>query len=486
MFNITFYSFSKKLNSTARPSGTGETFACQAKGPLDKLNPVMELLTSRTAVPAWNYAVWESRYYRVTSWTMEGPIWACNLAIDALATWRDTLGGQSIYIYRSSNSWDGDIVDNLYPATTDIRQYKISYSYPIASTFNTTYGAYYVIGLIGKSGVAHRIFNQAQFDSLFNYLLSDAYYIDVLGIFGATEYPEAKVAVNPLQFISSVRAYPYNLISGAAPVSDYTVGTVTMTGKTCYRMVDGNGYPIDVWTWQTDIDLTNLPGHPQQSRGLWVNAAYGHYTLGVPGFGIVQLDPVLMADSVTLRVSIRLDIVTGNAVLQIYYIGAAGAAPATADASPLSIHAKLGVDVPLSNVVTPASTAGSILRNAVPGALQAAAGIATGNAIAAVAGGLNALNSTIGSATEFRIPRLQQLSQAGSLANWGYNPELHAEYTMLAQDDLAGRGRPLCAVRQISTIPGYILGDPDELSLSCTATEMETIRAAVAGGFYWE
>lgn len=487
MFNVTFYSFSKKLNSTARPTGAGTTYACKAKGPFDKLSPVLELQISIAAIPTFNYAIFDGRFYRVTGWTNDGPLWSCALQIDALATWRDSLGAQSIYIYRSSNSWDGQLVDRLYPATTDIRQFKISYQYPIAATFNSTYGAYYVIGLIGKGGVVHRVFNQGQFDSLFNYLLSDAYYIDVLGIFGAVEYPEAKVAINPLQYISSVRAYPYNLIAGAQAISDYTVGTVTMTGKTCYAMVDSNsGMPVDVWTWTTDIDLSNLPGHPQQSRGVWVNAAHGAYSIGVPGFGIIQLDPVLMADSLSLRLSIRLDLVTGNGVLQIFYMGTAGTAPATADSSPLTIHAKIGVDVPMSNVVTPVATAGSLIRQALPGALMAAAGAVAGNPLAAVAGGVGVLNSTIGNATEHQIPRLQQLSQAGSLSNWGYNPEIHAEYTMLAPDDLQGRGRPLCQVRQIDTIPGYIMGDPDEISLACTPSELSTIRAAVAGGFFYE
>jgi hypothetical protein len=56
----------------------------------------------------------------------------------------------------------------------------------------------------------------------------------------------------------------------------------------------------------------------------------------------------------------------------------------------------------------------------------------------------------------------------------------------MANDDLDGRGRPLLAVRQLSTLSGYIQADPDEIHVSCTATELAEIQSAVAAGFFYE
>jgi hypothetical protein len=40
--------------------------------------------------------------------------------------------------------------------------------------------------------------------------------------------------------------------------------------------------------------------------------------------------------------------------------------------------------------------------------------------------------------------------------------------------------------RQLSTIPGYIIGDPDEISIASTDQELTEIRDAVREGFYYE
>lgn len=224
MFNITFHSFSKKLNSTARPSGAGQTYNCRAKATLDKLRPTIELLVNRTTVPTYNYAVWDTRYYWVSGWRMEGPLWVCDLQIDALATWRDTIGTQSIYVYRSAHSYDLHVPDNLYPITARQRRFNISLPRPFTVSGAATSGAaqgtgIYVLGILNGSGMDYYGFTEAQLSDFMSYLFSPAYYNAILTEFGATEYPEAKTVINPMQYISSARYLPMGISTPSTPRS---------------------------------------------------------------------------------------------------------------------------------------------------------------------------------------------------------------------------------------------------------------------------
>ena len=66
------------------------------------------------------------------------------------------------------------------------------------------------------------------------------------------------------------------------------------------------------------------------------------------------------------------------------------------------------------------------------------------------------------------------------------NGELVAQFIPLVDDDLSGRGRPLCEEKQISAIPGFISADPDRLSVPCTSGEYEKICEYVSTGFFYE
>ena len=56
----------------------------------------------------------------------------------------------------------------------------------------------------------------------------------------------------------------------------------------------------------------------------------------------------------------------------------------------------------------------------------------------------------------------------------------------MVDEDLAHRGRPLCAVRRLDTLPGYQLCTDTDLQLPCTRTEMDAIRGYLESGYYFE
>ena len=121
-FKVNFWAFSKRPNSTKRPSTTADnSFDCTLKGPCSIMAPVFEVNYGNAGTDpiGYNYCYVDAfdRYYWVSDWVNDGPIWECRAIEDELATWKTAIGSSSQYILRSSHSSDGSIVDTCYPAT---------------------------------------------------------------------------------------------------------------------------------------------------------------------------------------------------------------------------------------------------------------------------------------------------------------------------------------------------------------------------------
>ena len=384
-----------------------------------------------------------------------------------------------------------------YTEINEIRYHSMDVSVPFYSVpVKSTYGVDYVVGLVGNNftGVQYRIFTWPQLTTLFNYLMSDAYYVDMLGVFGSTD-PSAKVAVNPLQYILSIRAFPsINLTSSAVVLeNDYYVGPLHLVSDSqhtfsCYRKVDvDTGLEVQIIKQTTTTSLVNNSSwawHPQTDpRGQWINAAHAKYTLSAPPFGTLQLDPSIISHCDGFILNGSLDLSTGLGQLAlVYYRDMPSGRKYSA---PTIVQAPVGVDIPISVVTSAgfgAHQIASILSSAVPSAIGAAVAGPAG----AVAGIMSVAGSAIGSVTESRIAKGSHVGSQGSLINYQLSMTLTAEYTMLAAEDNNSLGRPLCQIRQLNNIPGYIKADPDDLSLSCTVSELDEIRTAIREGFYYE
>lgn len=482
MFNVTFYTFAKKQNSTARPTGTGTTIQCKAKGPLDKLAPVLVLQLPLNAIPTYNYAVFDGRYYRINGWTNVGALWEVSMEIDALATWKTSIGNQTIYVYRSSYTYNGRIVDNLYP--TIARYHRLTVNLPKmwaldGDTASTTQGGgTYIVGVVGDGHTRYYGFTAANLNAFLEQIFSPAYYTAVLGVFGATEYPEAKVAVNPLQYISGVKFLPCNTLAPgtawalhyAGTVSSIKVGPVAVNAT---AWVYGKYESYNTTYFDLDISTTDFR-HPQaDDRGDYLQLdPFTSYEAVIPPWGIIRLDSSDLLDADYLRMRITVDLRSDSGVLTL------SALHGSREVILCKSTAKVLLDCPLSQTVTPGASSLSILS----GIAGAATSALSGNLV----GAASTLHNTIGTAVAGNIPHLSVVGSQSSGAAMAGTPHLLVTHRYVADDDIDGRGHPLCAKRRISTIPGYIMGDPDEISLACSGPELATIRAAIANGFYWE
>lgn len=497
-FAVNFYTYAKKDRSTATPSGTGTSINCTANDPLDVLAPLISLdWTGQQGLPtSYNYARIADfgRWYRIRSWTNRGGIWEAQLVVDSLASHKQPLSTQNIYVYRSSSSYDLKIADNLYPATVQLRKLKINLSklWTVggANAAGTAEGVgTYVLGIIssglqGLSGVQYYGFTAAQLAEFMDFIFSQTYFNTILTEFGAAEYPEAKVAINPLQYITSARWFPmgystdtkYTLIGGGTTfvavgnqsVSDDHVWAAAFfdvpgTQLRCRTTTIIDEYPIT-----TDLD------HPQaQDRGDWLNVSpYTVVEAFIPPFGIVPIDSEDLMSADTLKVRYDIDVWTGMCSVTLITV------TNNRERVILKLSAACAVDVPLSaiytNPVSQTQLAGGALKTLTSALSLDANGVMEG------------IKAGAKSMIDSYVPHLSTMGDHGSTVNLSGDPAIEFTQRYMSGDDLNGRGRPLMAKRQISTIPGYIIGDPDEISIACTDRELSEIRDAVREGFYYE
>ena len=118
MFPVQLYAFSKEVNSTKQPSGSGTVYQCQSNASFDIIAPRLPLNIGAAAnptgynyckVPAWN------RYYWINRWAFEGGLWVAYCSVDPLASWKTQIGQTSAYVLRSAYASDGRIPDHMYP-----------------------------------------------------------------------------------------------------------------------------------------------------------------------------------------------------------------------------------------------------------------------------------------------------------------------------------------------------------------------------------
>lgn len=459
--NATFYSnFSKKINSTKRPSG-GDTKSVRLKETCPLLNPVFLL---NTVNYSYNYVHWEGRYYWITDIVaVANGVGEYHCTVDVLASWKSYIGNTNAYVLRSASQHKGKILDNLYPTDGNVtvikNTTKLSDDLVVANPSQGTY----VIGIVNRGGsvgaVSYYALNKTQFSSLMDFMLSspvDNYGIDVDEISDSL----FKAVFNPAQYIVSAMWLP--IARGALDLE--AVSSIDF-GWWSYSMVCSK---INNPKWY-DIGTITIPAHPLElTRGEYLNYhPYSSYYMYNTMFGLIPLDPTdLVGENRAVSYRIDIDCITGEAILEVYY----------ANTILTSKRAKIGVPIQLGQLSTSAqglvSTAGNIAG--------IGASIATGNVLGAIGSTIGAIGS---------IGSWEKTSTAGNNGTFiGIDTNLYliGKFLGVVSADNEHKGRPLCENKTLSTLSGYILCSDGEVEAPATADELNSIKSYLEGGFFYE
>lgn len=465
-FNVNFYHFSKRENATYRPGGSGESFPCVLKEASSIANPSIILDVGTGSDPSWNYAYIPEfdRYYFITDWTwIENRLWQADLRTDLLATFRDYIGGSSMYVLRSSAAFDGSIIDNYYPVKSEaVKQYSYApYQWPLSIS-----GGSVVIGVVSKEAtigsVCYYALSINNFATLIQAMLDDTVTTEHGFEIKDATLALQKALIDPLQYVKSAVYLPI-------PLGDLA----------------GSNSAVSVWGWETGVrakklDMTvpwseysftmTMPRHPMTAvRGNYLNTSpYTRAMFEFIPFGSFEIDTTLTATNPNITVTYLIDWVNGTGTLQAV----------NGNTTLGTLSAQIGVPVQISQV-------SKDYLGAAVGAVSGIGGMVASALTGDVAGIFSSAGAGIGNGIQAMIPRSSHISSNGSYSHYHWNPSLFTEFYIPVDEDNEHSGRPLCQIRQLGSLPGYLLIKDGEIDIPGMTGEAEAVRAFLENGFFY-
>lgn len=470
--SVGFSSDAKRINSTKQPS-MASTYSCDFKRGCSLLKPTLLLNINTSSFP--NYTAFKigDRYYRITDIrTVRDNLFEIDGESDPLATFKTAIGTSSQYILRSSATFDGAVNDTLYPMKAQKSSSRVTHStkfiFPEAGAF--------VFGIQGLSGIktfgttTYYIMDVYQaktfMDAIFN--IENSQY-DATSVEDVSGIPEEiyKSIINPQQYIVSCVYLPFEAesVGGATFTSTIKLGWYEMAAS-------ARVFNTSFDTLPSVEDTFTLPKHPQNSRGVFINnSPYTDYVLSIMPFGDIALPSDLLIDQSQIHYKIIVDVITGQGTLKIYSGNSTGGRLLD------SRSAQVGVPIAISGGVYDYSPH-TILQKGIAGMLiQSAQQGRAGQPFFSYADGVMDAEKS---------PTINTSGSNGALDFLEYDVILYAYFTHLVDTDYPQHGRPLSAIRQISTIAGFIMCAKPELSIAATPQEKEEILRYMATGFFYE
>lgn len=478
-FNVNFYNFSKRENSTYRPTGSGESFSCVLKADSNISSPEIILDLGTADSPSWNYAYIAefNRYYYVSDWRwIENRLWSASLSTDLLATYKDEIGASEMYVLRSSAASDGNIIDDYYPCKmTCTTQTTIGNSPWIHTTGSDNIdlsAGVFVVGYVTSQqpndshmygSVVYSAMKQSGLRALVDALLDDS-------LLSGSGFDTAdatlalqKSLIDPLSYIKSCIWLPvlYESLPGSS-LSDLNIWDWSIP---CTHKIISNDPPYIQYTVTMD-----LIKHPlTQTRGNYLNTApYTRINLDLPPFGNIELDTSLTANATQVQALITFDLITGQGRNRIIIDGV----------NTDTLESQIGVPIQLSQVMKDYLGAAQSGFNGIVGTISSAL---SGN----IAGAISSAGNGIANGVRAMQPRSSSVSGNGSFAHLKNRPRLYHQFMIPVDEDNEHCGRPLCQIRRVSSLPGYLLIKDAEIDINGFTGEAEAVRAYLEGGFFY-
>ena len=493
---VTLYSFTKRENSTKRPSSGGTDYSCILIDDTSLMNPVFKLeIGSNPIGKNYCYVPDFNRYYFITDITSSQNFWYISCKCDVLASFKTEIGSQSHYVLRSASASDGLISDTIYPTTVETAAYQdyvdSGYNDPLAYSG----GNCYVLGIVGYKdevtsqfgAVRYYVFNPLALKEFLKYLMNNiATGDDPWGQIATTEYSEGvqKALINPIQYIKSCICMPfsYDQVTGSSTAS-------VKFGYYSWSVPSGDAYKVKTVSEQyacktKEITYITVREHPQAaSRGAYLNCQpFTSYTLHFGPWGDIDLDPMLVRGNNKIKIETLYDLIAGTGRLLV--TGNVATSKIMFNGS-----AKVGVDVNLSQVYKDALSYEAATTRTLFGAIGSGAAVGMSmNPVGSLANGLSNITSGIQDMTRLSYPTVSGVGSSGSYMSF-HDPEnlyLLSKFHYIVDENNDEIGRPLCAVRQINTLSGYILCDKADCQITGTSEEALQVNSYLNGGFFFE
>lgn len=475
--NATFWTFSKRNNSTAVPAGVGTVLDVNLKEGCSLLNPVFILNVSGNFT--WSYMEYNGRYYKITDIvSLRQNLWQVSASVDVLSTYKTNIQAASAFVAYDTAA-NTEISDRrLSIKTTAQRAENVGNAFDYLGK-----GFCVMLNVVGETACATYALEMSTAVTLLNDMLSN-WADNILPDVDPDDPPDdwlSKIADSITagfkQLISSGSAadcirsafiipVPYSLISGSIEHIKLGAYNTGINGKrrTSRGIQDASAVSIP---WQTNDWRRNAPYH--------------EIYLYIPFVGVVSYPPSALIGATTIYVDIAFDETAGDALVTVAVDAiSGGAAQKVIGQYSTNIAANFAIG---SSNVTPRQIATSVAAAA--GVVGAA--VLTGGAAAVAAG-------TAGIAGEFNsvTPIPSSIGGAGGgavLALFGYLPRCMVIFhdTTVSPDSVSAViGTPSNAVKSLTGLSGYVETRNASVSGAMTETERLQINSLLDGGIYIE
>ena len=484
-FNVDFYAFSKKENSTKQPSGISTlTKSCVLKDTTSIINPTLIIYDTSAFNPyTLNYCYISTfgRYYFVNDWAYIVGQWECSCEVDVLATYKTTISACEKYVLRSAKKRDRDIVDELYPSQASQPNY-----FTDSASFNFVRNVpdgSFIVGIANMdssnfSAVSYYKFSNQSLRSLITYMLQPAAELWE-NLHGFTD-TVIRAVYSPFDYIKSCKWF-------AAPIT-ITDHSVQISFGNYNSQIYAPRVPDDVTTWYSDTKTLYLPTGWLSLEAKYRVNPYAHIYIVCNPWGVIELNPLDFTDSRTIKVRLQVDLISGEGVLKIYK------QVQSTDYFITQKSAQISIDIPLSN-------SNININGMVNGTLGGAAGIALaatsgGKAATIISGSVAALSGAANTAVS-SVPSLSGSSgqSFNNIVSMDGEVTLIYQNTYFVDDCPNEKGHPLCSVETLSNLAidtdnntsGYILCLDGDIEINgAMRQEILEVSKYLTEGFYLE
>lgn len=448
MTEIFLYHFSKRKNSTKRPTGQGAEVPCLLKSATTFQSPTFILQRPMNDMLQFNYAKWADHYYFIDSTTsINAGQTEISCTEDVLATYKNEIGNYTCFIERSSNQTTL-ANDNMYIPTNDwvLSTRNVSHKEKIMTS---TYSQQYIIRVVSRTGVASYYINGDQLNNLLDYMYTESNFTDVItdGI--------TKLMFDPFKYIVDLKWIPFvesafkNNNNEAIQLGFWDSGVMA-------KRIDEDTVVNFSYSFAFDNPLYAITDFRYYS------SSFSNYFIKLPFIGVVALNPYKIDESVNALY--QFDATSGlcNVFLQSKKVVFA------------SYQFQLSVPVQIGYASTNIAQLTTSAVSLVGAGLQ-------GNIAQGISSGIEAGRS-------ITAPEVSMLGTIGNISNILNNQilEFNSYSCTSIVPDGASEGYADGNTRKISTCSGYLRCRNASIEISGFTGDQEAVNNYLNSGFYYE
>lgn len=448
MTEIVLYHFSKRKNSTKRPTGQGTEVPCLLKSATTFQNPTFILQRPMNEMLQFNYAKWADHYYFIDSTTsINAGQTEISCTEDVLATYKNEISNYTCFIERSSNQTTL-ANDTMYIPTNDwvLSTRNVIHKEKIMTS---TYSQQYIIRVVSRTGVASYYINGDQLNNLLDYMYTESNFTDVI-----TD-SITKLMFDPFKYIVDLKWIPF-VDSAFNNSNDEAIQLGFWDSGVTAKRIDEDTVVNFSYSFAFDNPLYAITDFRYYSP------SFSNYFIKLPFIGVVALNPYKIDESVNALY--QFDATSGlcNVFLQSKKVVFA------------SYQFQLAVPVQIGYASTNIAQLTTSAISLVGAGLQ-------GNIAQGISSGIEAGRS-------ITAPEVSMLGTIGNISNILNNQilEFNSYACTSINPDGASEGYADGTVRSISGLSGYIKCRNASIEISGFTGDQEAVNNYLNSGFYYE